>query len=165
MYKRFKDIKTIRFPVYPLPSVDWYTQDGVLFIDDGKVLDDKNMPGDSLGIRRLQCGRTDLCRLKKAFTDFQSMLKSKHKIFIDSNGSPFVYRRTINSPLVHHTVDRVEPKGDHSIVWLKNINHPITIPRPPYGDARYARILYYNGFPWLIYDFTMERGKDSYRRV
>lgn len=165
MYKRFQDIKTIRFPVYPLPSVDWYTQDGVLFIDDGKVLDDTNMPGESLGIRRLQCGRTDLCRLKKAFTDFQSMLKSKHKIFIDSGGSPFIYRRTINSPLIHHTVERIEPKGDSSIVWLKNINHPITIPRPPYGDARYARVLYYKGFPWLIYDFATQRGKDSYRRV
>lgn len=165
MYKRFQDIKTIRFPVYPLPSVDWYMQDGVLFIDDGKVLDDTNMPGESLGIRRLQCGRTDLCRLKKAFTDFQSMLKSKHKIFIDSDGSPFIYRRTINSPLIHHTVERIEPKGDSSIVWLKNINHPITIPRPPYGDARYARVLYYKGFPWLIYDFATQRGKDSYRRV
>ena len=165
MYKRFKDIKTIEFPVYPLPSVDWYMQDGVLFIDDGKVLDDKNMPGDSLGIRRIQCGRTDLCKLKKAFTDFQSMLKSKHKIFIDSKGSPFVYKRTINSPLIYHTVDRIEPKGDCSIVWLKNINHPISVPRPPYGEARYARILYYKGFPWLIYDFSIERGKDSYRRV
>jgi len=165
MFKQFKDIKTIKFPVYALPSVDWYMQDGVLFIDDGKVLDDKNMPGESLGIRRIQCGRTDLCKLKKAYTDFNSMIKGKHKIFIDSNGNPFVYKRTINSPLIHHRVDKIESKDDHSIVWFKNINHPMTIPRPPYGDARYARMLYYKGFPWLIYDFVLERGKDSYRRV
>ena len=165
MFKRFQDIKTIKFPVYALPSVDWYMQDGVLFIDDGKVLDDKNMPGITLGIRRIQCGIKDLCRLKKAYTDFNSMIKGKHKIFIDSNGNPFVYKRTINSPLIHHRVDKIELKGDCSVIWFKNISHPMTIPRPPYGDARYARILYYKGFPWLIYDFVLERGKDSYRRV
>ena len=140
-------------------------QDGVLFIDDGKVLDDKNMPGNSMGVRRIQCGRTDLCKLKKAFTDFQSILQSKHKIFIDSNGTPFIYKRTVNSPLIHHAVDRVEPKETCSIVWLKNVDYPMTISRPPYGDARYARVLYHKGFPWLLYDFVLEKGKDSYRRV
>ena len=165
MYKQFEDIKTIRFPVYPLPSTDWYMQDKVLFIDDGKVLDDKNMPGNSLGVRRLQCGRLDLCKLKKAYPDFNSLINGKHKVFIDSNGIPFVYKKTINSPLIHHTINKIEPKQDHSIVWLNHVHSPMSIPRPPYGDARYARVLYYKGFPWMIYDFVMERGKDSYRRV
>lgn len=165
MYKQFKDIKGIKFPIYTLPSSDWYRQDGVLFINDGKVLDDTNMPGKTLGIRRLQCGRTDLCRLKNAYTDLSDMLKSKHKIFIDSSGIPFIYNKTYNSPLIHHSVKKIEPKEDHSIVWLNNIPYPMNIPRPPYGDARYARILYYKGYPWIIYDFTVDKGKDSYRRV
>lgn len=165
MYKQFKDIKGIKFPVYPLPSSDWYRQDGVLFIDSGKVLDDTNMPGTTLGIRRLQCGRTDLCKLKKAYTDFPSMLKSRHRIFIDSAGIPFIYKRTINSPLIHHSIKRVEPKDDRSIVWFSNIPYPMEIPRPPYGDARWARVLYFAGSPWFIFDFTEERGRDSYKRV
>lgn len=165
MYKQFKDIKSIRFPVYCLPSSDWYSQDGVLFIDGAKVLDDKNMPGKSLGIRRIQSGRQDLCRLKKAYTDFSSMLKSKRKIFIDSNGVPFIYNRTLHSPLVHHQIKRIEPKDSCSIVWLKNIPSPMIIERPPVAEVRWARVLYYKGSPWLIYDFTLERGKDSYRRV
>lgn len=165
MYKQFKDIKNIKFPIYALPSSDWYKQDGVLFINDGMVLDDTNMPGTSLGIRRLQCGRKDLCTLKKAFTDFTDMLKSKHKIFIDSAGIPFIYHKTFNSPLIHHTVKSIEPKDDHSIVWLRNIPYPMNISRPPYDEARYARILYYKGSPWLIYDFVLEKGRDSYKRV
>lgn len=165
MYKQFKDIKGIRFPVYVLPSQEWYRQDGVLFIDSGKVLDDTNMPGASLGIRRIQCGRKDLCRLKKAYPDFGSMLQSKHKFFIDTNGTPFIYNRTLNSPLIHHAVKSIEAKEDHSVVWLRNVPYPFSIPRPPYGDVRYARVLYYKGSPWLIYDFTMEKGKDSYKRV
>lgn len=165
MFKRFKDIKTIRFPVYALPSTDWYMQDGVLFIDSGKVLDDRNMPGNTFGIRRIQSGRQDLCKLKRGYTDFHSMLVSKKKAFIDSNGVPFVYKRTVNSPLIHHMIKKIEPKGDCTLLWFNSINHPMTIPRPPYGDARYARILYYKGFPWMIYDLVSERGKDSYRRV
>ena len=165
MYKQFKDIKNIKFPVFVLPSSDWYRQDGVLFIDDGKVLDDRNMPGATLGIRRLQCGRTDLCRLKRAYLDFNSMLKSKHRIFIDSNGIPFIYRRTVNSPLVYHQIHKIESKDDHSIVWFKTIGYPMSIPRPPYGDARFARLLYFKGYPWLLYDFSKEKGKDSFRRV
>ena len=165
MYKQFQDIKSIKFPVYLLPSTDWYRQDGMLFIDDGRVLDDKNMPGLSIGIRRLQCGRTDLYKLKKAYLDFGSLIQSSKKIFIDSDGIPFIYRRTVNSPLIHHKISKVEYKDTHSIIWFKNINYPMSVPRPPYGDAVYARLLYFKGLPWMIYDFSREKGKDSYRRV
>jgi hypothetical protein len=165
MYKQFKDVKNIKFPVYPIPSSDWYRQDGMLFIDDGRVLDDTNMPGVTLGIRRIQCGRTDLCKLKRAYPDFQSMLQSKRKNFIDSNGVPFIYKRTINSPLVHHAIKSIEPKDDHCIIWFRNLPYPLNVPRPPYGDPHWARLLYFGGSPWLIYDFVSSRGKDSFRRV
>lgn len=165
MFKFFKNVKNIIFPVYPLPSRDWYRQDGMLFINDGKVLDDTNMPGETLGLRRLQCGRTDLQKIKKAYLDFESMLSSKQRIFIDNNGVPFTYVRSINAPLIHHQVKAVEFKNDESIVRLRSINYPFTIPRPPYGDARWARVLYFRGAPWLVYDFTLEKGKDSFRRV
>lgn len=165
MFKFFKDVKTIRFPVYPLPSRDWYRQDGVLFINDGKVLDDTNMPGESLGVRRLQCGRTDLLNLRRAYPDFLSMLQSKNRVFIDSNGKPFIYVRTINAPLIHHRIKKLTPKDTVTVVQLEKITSFFSIARPPYGDARYARVLYYKGYPWLIYDFVLEKGKDSYRRV
>ena len=165
MYKEFKDIKNIKYPVYTLPSSDWYKQDGVLFINDGKVLDDTNMPGKTLGVRRLQCGRKDLCRLRRAYPDYQSMLMSKHKIFIDSNGTPFIYRKTINSPLIYHRISRIELKEDCTVVWLKLIPYPFKLPRPPYGDAQWARVLYYKGSPWLLYDLASTKGKDSYKRV
>lgn len=165
MYKRFKDVKNIRYPVYSLPSSDWYRQDGMLFINNGKVLDDKNMPGSSLGIRRIQCGRTDLQSLRRAYPDFLSMLQSKGKIFIDSNGVPFIYERTINAPLIHHRIKRMEQKEDVTVIQLERVTSFFSVPRPPYGDARYARVLYFRGYPWLIYDFTLEKGKDSFRRV
>ena len=43
----YRDIKLVAFPVYALPSGNWYGQDGLLFLDD-KILDDKNMKGELL---------------------------------------------------------------------------------------------------------------------
>ena len=165
MYKRFKDIKNIAFPVYKLPDATWYLQDGVLFNGDGRVLDDRNMPGATIGIRRIQCGRTDLYRIRRAYPDFASMLKSKTTIFIDNKGVPFIYDKTINSPLIHHKVSKIELKDTCTVVTLANIPYAFKLPRPPYGDPVWARVLYYKGAPWLIYDFASVRGKDSYKRV
>lgn len=53
MILSFKDISRIKFPVYVLPSSNWQETDGLLFLD-GKILDDRNMSGATLGIRRLQ---------------------------------------------------------------------------------------------------------------
>jgi hypothetical protein len=93
------------------------------------------------------------------------MLQSKNKIFIDSNGVPFIYERTINAPLIHHRVKQMEQKEGVTVIQLERITSFFSVPRPPYGDARYARVLYFRGCPWLIYDFTLEKGKDSFRRV
>ena len=55
----YKDIRLVTFPVYALPSGNWYGQDGLLFLDD-KILDDKNMKGVNLGMRRLQTPHKNL---------------------------------------------------------------------------------------------------------
>lgn len=164
MYKQYQDIKNIEFPVYALPDSGWYKQDGVLFLD-GRVLDDTNMPGKTLGVRRIQCGRTDLCPLKRAYTGLAPMLQSSKKIFIDSNGVPFIYNKTKNFDLKYHKVSNIEKRETSTTVWLENVSHAFSIPRPPYGDARWARVLYYGRLPWMIYDFQINKGKDSFRRV
>lgn len=166
MYKQFKDLRSIKFPVFDLrlKEPEWYTQDGVLFID-GLVVDERNMPGKTLGLRRLQCGRSDLYVLRRAYTDFKSMLASKKLVFIDSNGVPFKYVKTKRAPLVHHRISKIVPKEDHSVVWFKSINYPMRIERPPVIDPLWARVLYYNGAPWDIYDYCTYKGKDTYKVV
>lgn len=164
MYKTFKDLKSIKFPVYALSSREWYRQDGILFIN-GKVLDDTNMPGATLGIRRLQHGGNNLFRLKRAYTDFHSMIKSKKNVFIDSKGTPFIYTKTINAPLIYHMVKKLEYKDTSTVVYLRSVPYPISIPRPPFCDPIWAQVLYFKGSPWTIYNFSPFRGEDSYIRV
>jgi hypothetical protein len=165
MYKHFKDVKNISYPVFKLKENIWYEQDGVLFSGEGKVLDDTNMPGATLGVRRLQCGRKDLLRLRRAYPDFASMLQSKATCFIDSKGEPFIYCKTMNSPLVYHKVSKIELKDTCTVIKLAKIPYSFKLPRPPYGDAAWARVLYYRGAPWILYDFASSRGRDSYKRV
>lgn len=165
MFKQLKDLNKIRFPVYYLADKDWYRQDGLLLSSTGRLIDDKNMPGNSLGIRRLQSPIKDKQWLKKAYPDPYSMLTSKKNSFIDSNGVPFIYERTKTCKLIYHKINSLDKKGDHSILKLKDIRAPFKINRPPYGDARWARVAYLNGAPWFIYDFKTYKGKNSTCRV
>lgn len=164
MIKTYKDFPRLSFPLYPLPSSNWIRADGTLFLD-GLVLDDTKMPGKSLGIRRLQCGRRDLLPLKRAVVDIPMLLHCKTKIFIDSNGRPFVYEKTLSSKLVCYEIKKVEKKGSASLLWLRGINYPITIPRPPLNNPRWARLLHLGPSPWLLYDYASTHQKDTYRRV
>lgn len=164
MYKTAKDLRTIEFPVYALPDDCWYRQDGILFLD-GQVIDESNMPGKTLGIRRLQCGRSDLFKLKKAYMNLKSMLASGKKHFVDSNGVPFTYIKTQRLALKYHRIGSIEQKETYSVVSLKGVASRFKIIRPPLGEVFWARILYYGPTPWILYDLKFERGRDSFRRV
>ena len=93
MILSFKDISKVKFPVYVLPSSNWQETDGLLFLD-GHIVDDKNMPGTTLGIRRLQTPHKGLLRLKHQIDNLRGLLKNDKNTFIDTNGSPFVYEKT-----------------------------------------------------------------------
>ena len=164
MIVTWKDFAKLQFPLYPLPSDDWFETDGVLFINN-MVVDEKNMPGETLGVRRVQCGRRDLLPLKKAILDISDLLKCKTKFFIDAKGNPFIYSKTYNSRLKCYKIKRVEQKGTASLLWLENLSCPFTIPRPPLNNPTYVRILHYKGEPWLLYDYVRDFHKPTYRRV
>ena len=164
MYKQFKHLSSIRFPVYPLRSKDWYRQDGLLFDSEGRVLDDTNMPGGSLGARRAQSGQ-NMAPLRRACPDVAAMITSKKTIFIDSNGVPFIYKRSVGCHLKFYPIKAIEPKDTCSIVKLRGVPYPFMIERPPIDEARFAGVLLYDGAPWFILEFSKHRGKDSFRRV
>jgi len=123
------------------------------------------MPGQTLGLRRVQCGRTDLFKLKRAVLDVPTLLHTSAKAFIDSKGKPFVYEKTLSSRLSCYKISRIEGKNTASVLWLHGINFPFTIPRPPVGNPGWARVLHLGSSPWMLYDYVSRRNKDTYRRV
>ena len=89
-----------------LYSDNWMLADGLLFVDSALV-DDKNMPGATLGIRRAQSPHRTQYKLSKAVFTHNGILKQSTKYFIDSNGMPFIYEKTRMLKLIYLKIKKV----------------------------------------------------------
>lgn len=147
-----------------LYSDNWMLADGLLFVDSALV-DDKNMPGATLGIRRAQSPHRTQYKLSKAVFTHNGILKQSTKYFIDSNGMPFIYEKTRMLKLIYLKIKKVTQKDVASLLWVKESKSPFTIPRPPEQGMNWAGILHLNGFPWMLYEYSDKKLKDTHRKV
>lgn len=161
LIRNYKNIADIKFPIYKIDE-EYTITDGLVFID-GLVVDDRNMPSETLGGRRLLSPQK-LYPLKKGINDIPTMLQRRW-VFIDSAGKIFKYEKTRHHKLKYHKIKRIQKKEVASLIWFHGVSFPFEIPRPPHPNAEFGRILYFNGQPWLIYDFTRVEGKDTTRMV
>jgi len=164
MVIQYKSLNKIKFPVYVLPSGNWDRQDGLLFLD-GKIVDDRNMSGDTLGMRRLQTPHKNIFPLKQQIDNFRGIVKSKDKTFIDTNGTPFIYEKTEFCRLKYYRIKSVTQRDTCSLLKLDGVKQPFVIPRPPAEDMRYAGILHYGPMPWVLYEYSEDRRDDTRRKV
>jgi hypothetical protein len=164
MVIQYKSLNKIKFPVYILPSGNWERQDGLLFLD-GTIVDDRNMSGDTLGIRRVQTPHRNLYPLKYQVDNFRGMIKSKEKHFIDTNGIPFIYEKSEFCKLKYYKIKDVVQKENLSLLKLYGVKQPFVIPRPPASKMRYAGVLHYGALPWVLYEYSEDRREDTRRKV
>ncbi len=164
MVLTFKNIQKIKFPVYPLLSGNWSRSDGLLFLDE-KIIDDRNMKGDTLGIRRVQTPHKSLYPLKYQVDNFRGIIKSDKKHFIDTHGLPFIYEKTEFCKLKYYKIMKVVKKDICALLYLEGVKSSFILPRPPSSDIRYAGVLHYHNLPWVLYDYSEEWKKDTTRKV
>ena len=166
MYATLKKLQKYKFPLYRIPSNNWDIIDNIIFVD-GAPVDDLNMKGNSIGLRRLQSGRSDYIQLKKPLFLVGDLIKDKGLHYISSDGKPFTYEKVGFQHLRYHEIKKIEPRNTFTFVWLKDFTIPFEIPRPPADPDRcvWARVLYYGEFPWMIYEFSFYKGKNSRIRV
>lgn len=160
----YKNLHLVKFPVYLLWSDNWELADGLLFVDQ-KLVDDKNMPGATLGIRRMQTPHKALQPLKRAIFTQNGILKQSTKYFIDSHGFPFIYEKTKMCTLKYYKIMKVVQKDVASLIWVNGCKTPFTVPRPPEHGMRWAGILHLQGIPWMLYEYAEEQLKDTQRKV
>ena len=160
----YRDIGRINYPVFLLPSSDWQLHDGILFFGD-KILDDRNMEGATLGARRMQTAHKKLFIMKKMVTSYNGILKQNTKHFIDNAGQPFTYEKTIFAQLKYLRIKRVEQKEIATLIWFKEHNAPFTVPRPPEDGYLWAGVLHLHGLPWVLYEYSQEKLKDTRKKV
>lgn len=160
----YKNIKNIEYPAFLLPNDNIYSIDGLMYIDD-RLLDDRNMPGRTIGQRRLQSPMDNFFRLNRYVDSIQGIIKQNKRYFIDNLGRPFIYEKTKFCRLKYHKIKRVERKDTASVVYLKGVPTPFTVPRPPDPSMLYAGILYLNLTPWVLYEFSEEYKKETRKKV
>lgn len=160
----YKDIEKITFPVYSLHSENIILTDGLLYLEN-EILDDKNMPGETLGIRRLQSPHKNLCKINRQINDFISLLKNPKKTFIDTKGIIFTYEKTQFMRLKYVKIKKVVKNGRASILKLHGTYNSFVVPRPPPVDVEYAGILYFKELPWLLYEYSNIKLKDTRRMI
>lgn len=161
----YRRITHISYPVFQIPSSNWELLDGLLFLD-GEVLDDRNMPGDTLGKRRLQSPfRKELVELKKSFHEPVAIIKQSSPYFIDNKGIPFIYEKTKFCSLRFHKIKRVEPKVVASLLYLEGVKQPFKIPRPPPKEMLWAGVLYLHELPWMLYTYSPIKKRNGRRKV
>lgn len=164
MVVNYKTLKKVAFPVYVLPSDNWESVDGLLFVD-GELVDDKNMPGKTLGIRRLQTPYREKMPLRKTAKDPLAVFKSRKNTFIDNLGRPFIYERTLWGKVKYHRIRKIDRKVVASVLYLEGLRSPFTIPRPPSAEYQWAGVLYIHGLPWMLYEYSTEKLKDTRRKI
>ena len=158
----YKNQSLIKYPVYILPSNNWYSKDGLLLLDQ-KVLDDINQQGNTLGFRRMQTPLKNLHPIRRMVYDWVGIVKSEHKYFIDSNGMCFTYIKTLFVQLKYLPIKEVVKKQRNCI--LKVVGGQFIVPRPPSSQIKYAGILHHEGYPWALYNYSELKLKTGRRKV
>jgi hypothetical protein len=166
MIVTLQNVHKLKFPVYMLPSEDWERSDGLVFME-GLILDDRNMEGETLGIRRLQTPfQKSLFQLNKSFPSLVALaLQKSGKCYIDSRGTCFIYEKTVFCDVKYHEISKVTRKEYVSTLTLKGIKSTFQIPRPPPDGTEWAGVLYYHGLPWKLFDFSKTKKKDIRKKV
>ena len=154
----------IKFPVYVIGTEDIETVDNVIFAE-GRIVDDKNMSGKTIGKRRLETDLPNLYPLKYMIKSKVGLIKHRGYMYIDSKGTLFSYKKQKFFPLKYHKIRRVDMKDVASLLWLENINFPIEIERPPAEEYTWAGIIWKGTIPWFFYEYSTERKKDTRRKV
>ena len=157
-----KICRKVSFPVYPVSHDNIYYEDGILF-KNGKVLDDRNQPGETLGVRRLQTPHK-VARLTTAVLDFTALLDCKSLEFIDSKGFCFRYKKTKLCRIESFKINKKISKGTHTILMLKGINSPFSINYFPFGKE-WAQVLMLDKLPWKLLGVSEDKLSTYKRKI
>ena len=160
----YRQFKNLDFPLFLLGSSNWELVDGLLLLD-GELLDDKNMPGETLGLRRMLTPHKKQYHLREMITTANGLMKQKTKYFIDNSGRPFIYEKIEFAKLKYLKIKKRDYKTKACLLWVHGCSFPFTIPRPPEPGYTWAGILHIRDNPWLLYEYAEEKLKDTRRKI
>ena len=177
-------MKEILFPVFKIgihkPQEDaglvYYYYERVEHTDDGntsilkyKIVDDKNIEGDTLAKRRLKLAVEGviLAKLTNAvyfLTDLVKLADGK-TWFIDSLGKIFIYKKSIKAKLRFYKIkDIIAINTGGVIIEAVGINQRFKSLYKPTMDKSHVGILHF-GMSMLLYGFYTQEHKATWRMI
>ena len=165
LFLTYRNFDKITFPAYKLPSDNVSSVDGILTVD-GHILDDKNMSGKTLGVRRLQSPHYEnMYTPRRIVSDRLPLILRGSGTYIDNAGKVFTYQKTKFCKLKYHRILNIEKKRTYSLLSIAGTPVQWEIPYPPDPEFTYVGVLYKGGHPWLLYEYVKVKKKDTRRKI
>lgn len=167
--KSISILDSIEFPIYGITN-DYrriWEDMNVLYIETDSgvyTLDNKNVPGDTLGKRRLRINAGKKYIPKKVVYSISQMLHSAHNIFIDNTGSVFRYKKTMAVPLRYHVVDKIVKMEEGCVLLLKGIDYPIQMNCREAHSIKSVGLLH-SSIGYILYEYSESVKNNSWRKI
>ena len=145
---------------------EYVDQDTVVYSDNYRVVDDKNIAKPTLGLRRLQIGDS-LYPIGTAIYFLQDVIKLAKSTtwFIDSHGQLFQHKKTRRAKLQTHRLKQVLPvSGLGCVLEVEGLVERFKSLQVPKPEEQYCGILTY-GHSNLLYGYYSEPIKTTWRMV
>lgn len=174
------DLQNIVYPVYKLPAQP-LVDEGVAFYygetevegesnrQHLKIVDDKNISGNNLAMRRLKltADEVPLFRLSKAMFFLGDLIKTatSSTYFIDSNGMIFNYVKSTTAKLKFHKINKIFPiQTGGAIIEVLGIPNRFKVINYPTPETKCAGVLHL-GVSTILYGLYEYIPEDTVRRV
>ena len=164
-----KNLWDIKFPIFSITEncKRIWTEYKVTYIETQSgvfILDNKNIKGDTLGSRRLLLKNSPLYFPRTCILNASQLIKSKHKLFIDSNGDVFKYIKTKTVPLKYFKIKEIIKNDNTCILTFYKINHSIRLScRIAYGLKYVGFLITHMGY--ITYEYSEIEKNDSWRKI
>jgi hypothetical protein len=132
-----------------------------------RIVDDKLLPGATLGLRRLAVVDAKLFPIRQAIYFLGDLIKIAKQTtwFIDNVGKIFQYKKTSRAKLAAHKITKVLPlDGMGAIIEVQGLPQRFKCMFAPKPEQYYAGILRW-GLGYILYGFYNEAFKSTYRLV
>ena len=159
----WKQYNKINFPIFPLPSTDIYSEDGLIrSCETDKVIDDLNQRGLTLGSRRLNSPH-NLQRIPRFCGDSIDFFHTSAKAYIDNYGFIFVYERTLFTDVKFHKILKLKESEASTLLKVESVPFPVKVLRPT--TFSWVGMLYIGKHPWIPYEYSTSYCKPLKRKI
>jgi hypothetical protein len=173
------DIYSISFPIYYIPSGFTIVNRDNILICKNKItfreyiLDNKNIAGSTLGLRRLQIiasksNHLPLLNLRRrTITNIVDLIKNKGSMYIDDSGFLFRYKKMGKTKVVCYKIDKKIVKEDSAkiVVFIKKINRFFELDNSPESFlSNFVKLLHFKG-DYYLYDTSEVLQQDEIIRI